>query len=477
MRHGLRLLRALVGTLAIAAAAAGTADAYVYWSVLGSNSNYGKALGRANLDGSGVKHAFVTGATAGFGIVLYGGRIYWANTRTNSIGRANLDGTAANPTFIPNATSGSNTAIPTHLATDGTYLYWTDGTRFIGRAKIDGTGVQPHFIDAGLNSFPQGIAVTGGTIYFSQFAAIEHAPSNGGTPTILAALPGNTIVTDLATRGGYLYATGNDLSLPAPDGEIIRMQLNGTNVTPGFVPNLMFPFGVAVDDQHVYWTDSTPKTIGRATLGSTGVTDVRMDFISEPGGPGGIAVDSNLDPTTPSLLCTPATVAAGKPTSCKVTITDTASSAPASGQVAFSADASTFFSGSASACTLVVPIGGGQPSCTIGVVPLNPGKTTIVGSYPGDAVHYQSQITFTICVGSGGPCKPPVKCVVPKLKGKTLKRAKALLSKAHCKLGKVKRPKQGRNLLVSKQSPQPGATRSAGTHVNVTLAPRRKRKR
>jgi hypothetical protein len=62
-------------------------------------------------------------------------------------------------------------------------------------------------------------------------------------------------------------------------------------------------------------------------------------------------------------------------------------------------------------------------------------------------------------------------CVVPKLKKKTLKAAKARLRNAGCKIGKVKKldgatPKTGK---VTKQNPKPNKTRLPGTKVNVTL--------
>jgi len=70
--------------------------------------------------------------------------------------------------------------------------------------------------------------------------------------------------------------------------------------------------------------------------------------------------------------------------------------------------------------------------------------------------------------------KPPAKahCVVPKLVGKTLPAAKSALSKAHCRLGTVKRPshKRHQTLHVTKQSVAPHTKKPKGTKVNLTLA-------
>ncbi len=79
---------------------------------------------------------------------------------------------------------------------------------------------------------------------------------------------------------------------------------------------------------------------------------------------------------------------------------------------------------------------------------------------------------------TAGPTPTPTpaatKCVVPKLKGKTLAAARKALKQAHCKLGKVKKPKGNKKKLrVRAQTKKAKAKLKAGTKVGVTL----KRKR
>jgi hypothetical protein len=64
------------------------------------------------------------------------------------------------------------------------------------------------------------------------------------------------------------------------------------------------------------------------------------------------------------------------------------------------------------------------------------------------------------------------RCVVPKLKGKTLKAAKKALRKAHCGLGKVSRAPSSkvRKGRVIAQKPRPGVKRRAGAKVALTLS-------
>jgi hypothetical protein len=73
------------------------------------------------------------------------------------------------------------------------------------------------------------------------------------------------------------------------------------------------------------------------------------------------------------------------------------------------------------------------------------------------------------------PVDPGAKCVVPKLKGKTVKKAKRALEAADCALGKVKKPKRSKGkLVVRKSKPKAGAELPAGSKVKLKLGPKRK---
>ena len=72
----------------------------------------------------------------------------------------------------------------------------------------------------------------------------------------------------------------------------------------------------------------------------------------------------------------------------------------------------------------------------------------------------------TPTTGSSAP-----RCVVPRLKGLTLAKAKTKLRKAHCRLGKVARKKsKSRARRVIAQTPKPKKRLKAGTKVNVVLS-------
>jgi hypothetical protein len=77
--------------------------------------------------------------------------------------------------------------------------------------------------------------------------------------------------------------------------------------------------------------------------------------------------------------------------------------------------------------------------------------------------------------GGGGPVSTP-ECVVPRLVGKTLARAKLALTAAACKLGTVRKPRPRKGprlppLVVKASSPALGA-KPANGKVNLTLGPK-----
>ena len=94
-------------------------------------------------------------------------------------------------------------------------------------------------------------------------------------------------------------------------------------------------------------------------------------------------------------------------------------------------------------------LGGGAPATTAGP----PAAAAPAGTVPAATV-------------------PPAKCVVPKLRRKTLRRAKLLLRRAHCRVGRVTRKPSERvapgRVLTSR--PRAGARRPRGTRVRLVLA-------
>ena len=150
------LLATAVGVvLAVGAAHASGASAYVYWA--NGGGGLGGTIGRANLDGTGANQSFISYVYANYawGVAVDGTHVYWADRYSRTIGRANLNGTGVNHSFI----TGANR--PTGVAVDGTHVYWANGVggsgTTIGRANLNGTGANRSFITGVFD--PWGVAV------------------------------------------------------------------------------------------------------------------------------------------------------------------------------------------------------------------------------------------------------------------------------------------------------------------------------
>ena len=144
---------------------------HIYWT---EGAGYAGTIGRANLDGTGVNEQFISGLGAGVNrvvdIAADAGHLYWsyyscpARPCTGAIGRANLDGSGVDQNFInlalgiePPLPMPSQGAVARGLAVDDNHIYWNnwfEGT--IGRANLDGTGVDSQFLSV---DYPVYVAV------------------------------------------------------------------------------------------------------------------------------------------------------------------------------------------------------------------------------------------------------------------------------------------------------------------------------
>ena len=475
MRTATRLAATASVLAGLAVWSAATAQAYVYWTTSGPSGQGGTTIGRADLDGSGLNASFIMGAANPGALAINSSHIYWANDGTGAIGISDLNGSDANPAFLPIA----NTTIG-GLAVDSKYLYWANSKEGgIGRAELNGADPQPAFIAAGnSNSPPTGLAVSDGTLFFAEADGLSNTylyevPVTGGTPTVLATLSGVTFDVALAAADGFVYWGG----LYDDAGAIGRIMAEpGAMPDYTFITGLMLPTGVATDGSELYWADLNADQIGRALVGATSATEIEPDFATDPGGPFAVAFDGGIDPTQTAVSCVQSAIAVDATTTCTARVTDTASSSPPSGTVSFAGGTGTIVLGNP--CTLG-PIAGVQ-TCTVGVEPAFPGSESITATYSGDTVHQGSSGAVNLCAGSATQCgssSPPpgaTHCVVPKLKGKSLAKARSLLTKAHCALGKVTRPKVAKGhkqppLVVGSTRPAAGTRLADGAKVSLRL--------
>jgi hypothetical protein len=186
--------------------------------------------------------------------------------------------------------------------------------------------------------------------------------------------------------------------------------------------------------------------------GGDGVIGFQIGNIGSPLGIGSVIYDNT--PPQLSALTGPASVQKGAPAMFSATATD-----------AFSPVTLTWSFGDGSAAGT-----GSQVSHAF----LSAGTFTVTVTATdaaGNATSASRSITVT---NPAPPPPPPKRCVVPKLKGKTLSRARTLLTRANCKLGKVTKPKARkhhklRKLVVGSTSPRAGTVKPLGAKVAVTL--------
>jgi hypothetical protein len=222
--------------------------------------------------------------------------IYWSNWVDGTIGRANLDGTGVRQDFITGITGSGG---PTALAADSKFIYWGtymtgDGNGWIGsigRARLDGRQVDSNFItpDSGV----QGLAVDSRYIYWGNWFAgtIGRARLNGKQVDqsfiTNASSPFGVAVDDQLVY----WVNGNNET----DSTIGRANLDGTGVDQSFIAG-DYLYGVAVDSAHIYWTDYIgyyppygPGYIGRANLDGSDVDETLVTTTT--GNLGDIVVD------------------------------------------------------------------------------------------------------------------------------------------------------------------------------------------
>jgi hypothetical protein len=237
-RFFLLTLLALAGAWLLPSAA----SAHIYWT---DYRGYTGSIGRANLDGSGVDNQFALGCRLrwGRGIASNSQQIVWgAVDPTDGLCIADSDGSNARVLAgRPQEVFGL-----LDVAIDTYHAYWTNGLRGeIGRIDLDGTDWKAGFI-----FFPRN--------------------ADGYAPVVPRGVD---------VDANYVYWTSSD-------GKIGRANIDGSGADWDFIDEP--GGGIAVDDQHIYWTTTT--SVGRANLDGTGVDP---DFITRPpNGGGGLDVDA-----------------------------------------------------------------------------------------------------------------------------------------------------------------------------------------
>ena len=100
-----------------------------------------------------------------------------------------------------------------------------------------------------------------------------------------------------------------------------------------------------------------------------------------------------------------------------------------------------------------------------------PGKKAVFSGWTGDCAGNATTCALSMTADHTATAKFTAKCVVPKLKGLSLKKARAKLKKAHCRAGKItkKASTKKQKGRVLKQKPKPGKILKPNAKVNLTV--------
>jgi len=215
---------------------------HVYWSNTAAGT-----IGRAEIDGSDPNPNFIAGLENPEGIAVDSGHIYWAEARDHeeghgTIGRSTLAGGSVEREFITGAGD------PHGVAVSSEYIYWTNGANTdIGRATITGGSPEQSFLSRSGNEHPWGIAVNATNLYWIDDeggSSIVKVNVGGGGESYVGIGEG---ARDIAIDSNHIYWSDGS------NGRIGRSELNFSNVNAEFIVHVEGIYGVATDAGHIYW--------------------------------------------------------------------------------------------------------------------------------------------------------------------------------------------------------------------------------
>jgi hypothetical protein len=218
-------------------------DQYVYWSK--NDINHTGSIMRIPL--SGGSPAVFAPAQVVNGIAVDATNLYWPD-------RSNLDdGTIVKALRTDGSmeTIATGQSGPGGIAIDATSVYWANFRGTVMRLPLGGGTPTELSSEPSSGTGPGSIAIDSTTVYWTHSGGtgmVRRVPIAGGIADTLAT--GQEWPQELVVSDGYLYWTNSGDSV---EGAVMKMLVTGGSAQRIAVGK--GPSGLAVDSNHVYWTD------------------------------------------------------------------------------------------------------------------------------------------------------------------------------------------------------------------------------
>jgi len=257
----------------------------VYWVAFGSAGTVQKT---SKLGGGTTTLA--TGQNNALRIVIDPLNVYWVNYGTADGGGAVVSVPLGGG--VP-STLDAPLHLPLGIAQDKTTLYFTENVVGGGVSSVPIVGGDTALFaeptDAGE---PWAIAASGGTVYWTMengLTGTVWAAPVLGRPRLLATGPARPWAIAVANGHVFWITMGRDGADSGATPTVMSVSVDGGPPTTLAAQAAGTLYGIAVDDQYVYWTDDMQNLVMKIPL--SGGTPTTLAATGADSGPTGIAVD------------------------------------------------------------------------------------------------------------------------------------------------------------------------------------------
>jgi len=268
------------------------ATTWVYWAdaiLFGMGTD---TIGQGTLQGTNVAQT-LNGGSDPIGVAVSGQRLYWGDYQANGSGTYTIwaqrlfEGQPiGQPVSLLQSTGPVN-----GVAVEGQNIFWADYYGSMGTATLNSTGlaVVAGTVNQSLISDPNGvgtadIAVNSTHIYWANYFANKIGEAKlDGSDVVGQLISTQPLPWGVAVNNQHVYWT-----ISAFPGTIGDANLDGTDVNQNLITGLNYPNGIAVTATNIYWADGS--TIAEANLDGT---NVNQNFITGTNVPYGVAVSQS----------------------------------------------------------------------------------------------------------------------------------------------------------------------------------------